>query len=143
MSPLATRLAEGLGATASLIHVVSSSTATPIGFRFEFDAIGSAWLTGGENLLTQMAAQMMAVVDAVQILREGDPALEIVAAAKQNGSDLIVMGTHGRKPIGQLLQWSTAAHVVRHTPCPVLTVARNPANRVGHQHLLPAASEYR
>ena len=36
--------------------------------------------------------------------------------------DLIVMGTHGRGAIAQLLVGSVAEKVVRTAPCPVLTV---------------------
>lgn len=51
----------------------------------------------------------------------GDPLREIIDHAMQ-GSDLIVMGTHGR--VGRLhsLLGSVAEGVVRNAPCPVLTV---------------------
>ncbi len=55
----------------------------------------------------------------------GDPLREIVDHAMQ-GSDIIVMGTHGR--VGRLhsLLGSVAEGVVRNAPCPVLTV-RDPS----------------
>lgn len=55
----------------------------------------------------------------------GDPLREIVDHAMQ-GTDLIVMGTHGR--VGRLhsLLGSVAEGVVRNAPCPVLTV-RDPS----------------
>lgn len=52
----------------------------------------------------------------------GIPALEIVAMAEAGGFDLIVMGTHGRSGIPHLLIGSVAERVLRHAPCPVLTV---------------------
>ena len=42
--------------------------------------------------------------------------------AEQAGSDLIVMGTHGRTGVKRILFGSVAEHVVRHAPCPVVTV---------------------
>jgi len=51
-----------------------------------------------------------------------DPATEILRLAQQTKSDLIVMGTHGRTGLGRLLMGSVAEQVVRHAPCPVLTV---------------------
>ncbi len=36
--------------------------------------------------------------------------------------DLIVMGTHGRRGVGHLFLGSVAETMVRHSPCPVLTV---------------------
>jgi len=55
-------------------------------------------------------------------LMEGDPAAEIVCVATDTACDLIVMGTHGRRGIGRLLMGSVAENVMRHAPCPVLTV---------------------
>lgn len=51
----------------------------------------------------------------------GDPATEIVEAAKQVGADMIVMSTHGRTGLGRLLMGSVAEAVVRRSPCPVFT----------------------
>jgi nucleotide-binding universal stress UspA family protein len=55
----------------------------------------------------------------------GSPFMEIVAYAKAQNIDLIVLGTHGRGPIAHMLMGSVAERVVRKAPCPVLTV-RNP-----------------
>jgi nucleotide-binding universal stress UspA family protein len=52
----------------------------------------------------------------------GVPHEEIINFAKKNKTDLIIMGTHGRKGIDRILFGSTAAQVVRFAPCPVLTV---------------------
>jgi nucleotide-binding universal stress UspA family protein len=51
----------------------------------------------------------------------GEPATEIVELAKEEGVDLIVMGTHGRTGLGRLLMGSVAESVVRRAPCPVFT----------------------
>ncbi len=55
-------------------------------------------------------------------LADGDAAAEVVRAAAETGSDLIVMGTHGRSGLKHLLMGSVAERVVRNAPCPVLTV---------------------
>jgi nucleotide-binding universal stress UspA family protein len=52
----------------------------------------------------------------------GVPHEEIINFVSTNRIDLIIMGTHGRKGIDKILFGSTAAQVVRHAPCPVLTV---------------------
>jgi nucleotide-binding universal stress UspA family protein len=41
---------------------------------------------------------------------------------QQNGLDLIVLGTHGRRGLRKLLLGSVAEEVFRMAPCPVLTV---------------------
>jgi nucleotide-binding universal stress UspA family protein len=55
-------------------------------------------------------------------LVEGDAGTEILRVARENGCDLIVMGTHGRTGLGRLLMGSVAEEVVRKAPCSVLTV---------------------
>jgi nucleotide-binding universal stress UspA family protein len=52
----------------------------------------------------------------------GFPGPSIVAAAADCQADLIVMGTHGRSGLGRMLMGSVAEHVLRHAPCPVLTI---------------------
>lgn len=55
---------------------------------------------------------------------QGFPAEEILRFAGQAGSDLIVMGTHGRSGLSRVLFGSVAEAVVRRSPVPVLTVRR-------------------
>ncbi len=57
----------------------------------------------------------------------GDPAEQILDAARSIEADLIVMGTHGRKGLGHLVLGSVAERVVRESPTPVLT-AHSKAN---------------
>lgn len=52
----------------------------------------------------------------------GMPSDKIISFVEENGMDLVVMGTHGRSGINMVLFGSTASKVVRHAPCPVLTV---------------------
>jgi Universal stress protein family len=55
----------------------------------------------------------------------GDAFWEIRQAAEREHADLILMGSHGRTGLAQVLIGSVAERVVRHAPCPVL-VARLP-----------------
>jgi len=54
--------------------------------------------------------------------REGDASQEILRMAEEIGSDLIVMGTHGRKGLRGLLAGSVAIAVLRGARCPVLAL---------------------
>jgi hypothetical protein len=47
---------------------------------------------------------------------------EIVALAKAENVDLIVMSSHGRSGLSRILLGSTAEAVMRLAPCPVLVV---------------------
>ena len=55
-------------------------------------------------------------------MRSGAAVEEIVKAAIDYGTDLIVMGTHGRGGLHHLLNGGVAAEVIRHAPCPVLAI---------------------
>jgi nucleotide-binding universal stress UspA family protein len=85
-----------------------------------------------EDVEKSLHSRMQKMLDALELsgcetttaLVEGYPSLEIVNYAKAHDVDLIVMGTHGRGPIGHLLLGSVAENVVRRAHCPVLTVRR-------------------
>lgn len=62
------------------------------------------------------------VPGATGIVRCGAPWEEILAVARQQGADLVVVGTHGRKGLPHALLGSVAEKVVRLSPVPVLTV---------------------
>ena len=68
---------------------------------------------------------------AVRVLT-GRPFVEIIRCARDEQADLIVMGTHGRGGLRQVLMGSVAEKVARKSPCPVLTV-RDP----GHEFEMP------
>ncbi len=53
---------------------------------------------------------------------KGDPFTEIIRYAKENETDIIIMGTHGHTGIKHILMGSVAEKVVRYSPQPVLTV---------------------
>ena len=60
-------------------------------------------------------------------VRIGDPATEIVAAAKEINADLIAMTTHGRSGLGRLLFGSVAEAVLRSSPIPVFLLRTSEA----------------
>lgn len=69
-------------------------------------------------------------VHARELLLEGNPAREIVRAAKSKHCDMIVMGTHGRTGFAKFLIGSVAQRVIAMAPCPVLTVRGRNARRL-------------
>ncbi len=58
---------------------------------------------------------------------EGEPWRVITEMAERDVFDIIVMGTHGRSGFAHLALGSVAERVVRHAPCPVLTVPHGKA----------------
>lgn len=58
----------------------------------------------------------------MRLIKDGEPATEILNVAKEIHADLIIMGTHGRTGLARFLMGSVAELVVRRAECPVLTV---------------------
>lgn len=52
----------------------------------------------------------------------GAAAEQICRVAREEGVDLIVMGSHGRSGLSRLLLGSVAESVMRHASCPVLVI---------------------
>lgn len=67
-------------------------------------------------------AEQLDIPIASAILASGVPSHAIVETARRERSDLLVLGTHGRTGFSHVMLGSVAERVVRHAPCPVLTV---------------------
>jgi nucleotide-binding universal stress UspA family protein len=80
----------------------------------------SAWKTEAERMLGGQVGS---------VLVAGPPAPAIVRFARDSGTDLIVMASHGRTGIRRLVLGSVAEQVLRSAPCDVLVVRREEVNR--------------
>lgn len=58
------------------------------------------------------------------LVGEGVAGETIVAVARQRRCRLIISATHGYSGMKRMLLGSTAEYIVRHSPCPVLTIRR-------------------
>ena len=56
------------------------------------------------------------------LVRDGKPFTEIIRAAKNTKTDLIVMSSHGHSRLAEILLGSTTDRVVQKAPCSVLVV---------------------
>ncbi len=56
------------------------------------------------------------------VVKIGRPHVEIIEFAKDEGVDLIIIGSHGHTGVEQLLFGSTAEKVIRKASCPVLII---------------------
>ncbi len=75
------------------------------------------------------------------LLRVGVAYQEVLAAAKDEHVDLVLLATHGRGEIHRLLVGSVADRVVRMAPCPVLTLKEaHGANGSGNNRKGPSSS---
>jgi nucleotide-binding universal stress UspA family protein len=111
-------LAQAFSAQLYLLHVPGKT-----GENFEADfPIGQFENAARERLETLVSPQEAKQLRPEYALRIGSPSDEIVRYADDRDIELIVMGTHGRSGVTHMLMGSVAEQVVRHAPCPVLTV---------------------
>jgi nucleotide-binding universal stress UspA family protein len=80
------------------------------------------------------------------VFRRGFVVPEILQAASDLAADVIVMGTHGAGGLEHLLLGSVAENVLRHAPCPVLTIPRaithEPASSGPRFHTVACAIDF-
>ncbi|HLG02430.1 MAG TPA: universal stress protein [Bacteroidia bacterium] len=77
-----------------------------------------------ENKLTETAKEMRKEysISVRTLATRGKVAAEVVEIAREEKSDLIIMGTHGAKGFEEYFIGSNAERVVSLAPCPVVTV---------------------
>jgi nucleotide-binding universal stress UspA family protein len=111
-------LARTFGSSLHLLHVMENLFLRPVPvdpYLLKAAAV--------KHLTERVTADDRAALHASAVLETSDnPAEAIVKYANAHDIDLIVMGTHGRGAMAQLLVGSVAEKVVRTAPCPVLTV---------------------
>jgi universal stress protein A len=94
--------------------VMPTPVATP-----NLDDMIAAARTGIANLVAKLD---LGRLNPKAEVRVGSPATEIVAAAGDLKADMLCVSTHGRTGLAHFLLGSVAEKIIRHAPCPVLTV---------------------
>ena len=121
-------LARRSGAHLHILRALALPTAAVVPFEFDVPPVDPA------EYREEAGDALAEFVDELG-LQEAEFSLEsvvetphsaIVEAAEERGSDLIVMGTHGRRGFERLFLGSTASKVLHRIPCPVLTVRHQP-----------------
>ena len=119
-------MAAKYGSAMRLLHVIDeprAAVAYPDGFFVEPSAARMKLVEDATSRLSLMADRCRAVgIEAAIEVVLGRPARVIVERAQSHGTDVIVMGTHGRSGVAHLVLGSVAERVVRTAPCPVLTM---------------------
>ena len=108
-----------------LLHVVEP-TIIPDNFGMippAYEQMGEALVKTAQERLSSMAGELSSDAGDVRCLvHTGRPAWEIVRVAAEVEADLIIITTHGYTGLKHVLMGSTAELIVRHAPCPVMTV---------------------
>jgi nucleotide-binding universal stress UspA family protein len=116
-------MARSLQAEVAFVTVVDPASAQSIagsGISIE------EWMTAADrdaaNLLAAFRDRASAQPPALTFLAHGKPAEQILKAATEWGASVVVLGTHGRGAVGNILIGSVAQGVLHHACCPVLVV---------------------
>jgi len=123
LMPFTLQQASETGARLVLIHVLASSAALSAdvtGMPY-YDTVG-VLESADKSLLPwcEFARRKGVACDA--LVREGNAAWQIAAAARQFKADRIVLGTRSRSKLSKLLLGSVAEQVLRSANLPVITV---------------------
>lgn len=122
--PYATAICRAFGSTLHIAHVFSDTTLmimTAGADNISYEALYDDARTLAQQKVDQIATRLGEIPNRTYV-RHGvvwENLSEIVAS---NKIDLIIVGTHGRGGLGKLLLGSVAEDILRHAPCPVLTV---------------------
>lgn len=125
-------IAKSLNAKLAIVYVLPPVIVIPDQYidaatLDQLDRQARQW--GAKGLRTLAARAKKVGVKASVLLRNGDPADQIVLAGRATKSDLIVVGTHGRRGLGKLFLGSVAGRVVSTASCPVVTVRGTSGSR--------------
>lgn len=131
----AIKLAKDQDAVLIILHVVDNRVITQgmgmggIGIERLFDSLRA----GGKQILAKAQARALKqqarakiIIDESNVRSVSDV---IVRQARKLRSDLIVIGTHGRRGLSRLVMGSDAEGVVRTAPSPVMLVRSRSARR--------------
>ncbi len=118
---LACTLASQHQAKLLLVHVVSPPPPPPL----PYNEAGLGTIEEDAELAYTLLEEMRQAKSQIPIeyvLAEGAPAAEICRIAQETSTDLIVMGTHGRTGLTNLVMGSVAEQVLKQAPCRIMTV---------------------
>jgi nucleotide-binding universal stress UspA family protein len=117
-------LAEKHAASLTVVFVYNPAAPPPTGSKSEVPDDRAYWREQLETI-----RPLNPGIEVKHAFLEGDPAVEIVRYARESGSDMIVMGTHGRTGMDRILMGSVAEKVLRDARCSVMVVKLpRPAN---------------
>ena len=108
-----------------VVSYVAPSLSQYVGFHVpptSIETFVGEIVSGAEKSMDEFLKENFSGVRARGQVSTGYAAEEILQTAEQEGVDLIVMGTHGRKGIDRVLFGSVAEKVVKGADVPVLTL---------------------
>ena len=117
-------IARRFGASVDIVHIVDS-----LGFRMTGADVVAQAVELAQRDLKKLEAGLVrsgpldGIPHRMLVEEESGEVWEaLYRLLRENGIDLVVLGTHGRTGLKKLILGSVAEEVFRHSPCPVLTL---------------------
>lgn len=110
-----------LGAELLIVSVIDTAALRMPGGRFlaRVDQVRDRRQAAAQELVQRGRREGVPVTFLVW---EGEPGESILEAANAERADMIILGSHGRGPLGRLLLGSVSQHVIRLAAVPVVVV---------------------
>ena len=134
--PYAAAICRRFGATVHLAHILSDASLLLMTGGVDYVSMGTIY----EDAHSEAAEKLDRIAEGLEgiqhqsYIQHGSVWKRLSLIIEESEIDLIVVGTHGRTGLGKLLLGSVAEDILRHAPCPVLTVGP----RVSGRAKLPA-----
>jgi len=129
--PYAAAICRHFGGTLHMVNVVSDAGLLMMTGGVDYVSMGTLYedaMRETREKLDGIGARLEGIAHR-NYVRHGLVWKNLAALIEENSIDLIVLGTHGRTGLGHLLLGSVAEDILRHAPCPVLTVGPKVSGR--------------
>lgn len=136
--PYAVAIARKFGSTLHIVHVLSEANLLIMSGGVDYISMGTIY----DDAHAEAKERIEQIADRIEGLqhrsyvRHGLIWKNLSAIISENEIDLVVVGTHGRTGFGKLVLGSVAEDILRHAPCPVLTVGPRVCGRAKLPELL-------
>ena len=129
--PYAVAIARRFGSTLHIVHVLSEANLLMMSGGVDYVSMGTIYddarAEAKEHI--EKIAELIEGVPHRSYVRHGLIWKNLAGIIAEHEIDLVVVGTHGRTGLGKLVLGSVAEDILRHAPCPVLTVGPKVSGR--------------
>jgi len=129
--PYAAAICRRFGSTLHTAHVLSEAGLLMMAGGVDYVSMGTIY-EDAQNEAKERLDQISEHIEGIphrNYVRHGQVWKTLANIIAENEVDLVVVGTHGRTGLGRLLLGSVAESILRHAPCPVLTVGPKVSGR--------------
>jgi nucleotide-binding universal stress UspA family protein len=122
--PYTTAICRRFGSTLHLAHVLSDTNVLLMTGGVDYVSVDTIYEDARSEAREriQQLTTRLGKIPRQTYLRQGQVWTNLSSIVREQSIDLIVLGTRGRTGFGKLLLGSVAEDILRHAPCPVLTV---------------------